>query len=83
MDGAMRVANEALAKCGMDSPLGPSPEEVGEGEDRRFRTREYATFGLQWVKPELPSPCFQLEEGVEGGCLLRHILRLLLELRSD
>jgi len=79
----MLVANGVRAKCGMDSPLEPSPEEVVEGVDRQFRTREYATFGLQWVKPGLPSPCFRLEVEVEGGYLLRRIPRLLLELRSD
>ena len=78
----MLEANGALAKCGKGSPLGPSPEEVGEEEGRQFRIRVYATFGLQWVRQELPGPCFQLVEGVEGGCLLRRILRLL-ELRSD
>lgn len=82
-DVATLAENGAPEKCGKDSPLGPSPEEVGEEEGRQFRIREYATFVLQWVKPELPGPCFQLVEVVEEGCLLRRILRPLLELRSD
>ena len=81
----MREVSVEPEKCDTDFHRRTFLEEEGEGGDRRFQTLGCWAFGLEWGRPVLPSPCFQLSEVAEEEFRLLRIRfrNRLLGLRSD